>query len=98
MPQSDDPVQHGSSDGSLDGIKSEGWTASVRKGGRDQIGIVDGFTSEYMDGLHRNPQSAFCAPLESGHECVAIVESLDETNDLPWNAVVALNQNAMSMM
>ena len=56
MPQSDDPVQHGSSDGSLDGIKSEGWTASSRKGGRDQIGTGDDFKSVHMDGLRRYPQ------------------------------------------
>jgi hypothetical protein len=55
MPQSDDPVQHGSSDGSLDGIKSEGWTASSRKGGRDQIGTGDDFKSVHMDGLRRYP-------------------------------------------
>jgi hypothetical protein len=60
MPQSDDPVQHGSSDGSLDGIKSEGWTASIRKGGRDQIGTMDDFTSVHMDGLRRYPQASFC--------------------------------------
>jgi hypothetical protein len=58
MPQSDDPVQHGSSDGSLDGIKSEGWTASSRKGGRDQIGTGDDFKSVHMDGLRRYPQTS----------------------------------------
>ena len=57
MPQSDDPVQHGSSDGSLDGIKSEGWTASSRKGGRDQIGTGDDFKSVHMDGLRRYPHT-----------------------------------------
>jgi hypothetical protein len=56
MPQSDDPVQHGSSDGSLDGIKSEGWAASSRKGGRDQFGTMDDFKSVHMDGLRRYPQ------------------------------------------
>ena len=55
MPQSDDPVQQGSSDRSLDGIKSERWTASSRKGGRDQIGTGDDFKSVHMDGLRRYP-------------------------------------------
>jgi hypothetical protein len=57
MPQSDDPVQHGSSDGSLDGIKSEGWAASSRKGGRDQFGTMDDFKSVHMDGLRRYPHT-----------------------------------------
>jgi hypothetical protein len=39
MPQSDDPVQHGSSDGSLDGIKSEPWTTSSRYTWTDCVGI-----------------------------------------------------------
>jgi hypothetical protein len=66
MPQSDDPVQHGSSDGSLDGIKSEGWTASSRKGGRDQIGTGDDFKSVHMDGLRRYPHPPLTSLIANG--------------------------------
>ncbi len=36
------------------GITSEWWPASVRNGGRFQIGIPVGITSEYLAGMRRN--------------------------------------------
>jgi hypothetical protein len=36
------------------GITSEWWPASVRNGGRHQIGIPAGFKSEYLAGMRRN--------------------------------------------
>jgi len=36
------------------GITSEWWPASVRNGGRHQIGIPAGINSEYLAGMRRN--------------------------------------------
>jgi hypothetical protein len=36
------------------GITSEWWPASVRNGGRHQIGIPAGIKSEYLAGMRRN--------------------------------------------
>jgi len=38
------------------GITSEWWPASVRNGGRHQIGIPAGINSEYLAGMRRNLQ------------------------------------------
>ena len=38
------------------GLKSEWWPDLFRNGGRLQIGIPAGFTSEHPAGLNRNPQ------------------------------------------
>jgi hypothetical protein len=38
------------------GFKSEWWPDLFRNGGRLQIGILAGFTSEHPAGLNRNPQ------------------------------------------
>jgi hypothetical protein len=38
------------------GFKSEWWPDLFRNGGRLQIGIPAGFTSEHPAGLNRNPQ------------------------------------------
>jgi hypothetical protein len=43
------------------GFKSERWPASNRNGGRHQLGMVAGFTSEYPAGLHWNLQGATTA-------------------------------------
>jgi site-specific recombinase XerD len=50
------------------GITSEWWPASVRNGGRFQIGIPAGITSEYLAGMRRNlhPASPFVFVSERG--------------------------------
>ena len=40
--------------GGVAGITSEWWPASVRNGGRLQIGIPAGINSEYLAGMRRN--------------------------------------------
>src|SRR5271165_1384089 len=47
------------------GIKSEWWPASIRNGGRHQIGIPAGITSEYLAGMRRNLQLTSCPRLKS---------------------------------
>ena len=48
--------------GGVAGFTSEWWPASVRNGGRLQIGIPAGINSEYLAGMRRNLQPSASSP------------------------------------